>query len=279
MNMEPNADGGPRRRITIRRSRSGGFGSGGFSSGVSTRTEGMRETDDPEHDEVDDVVDLNAISNRLRSGDVPPPEAPPADGRDTPASRMNEVAMAGSARYAKEYRLTLLHRLLMRRVPLDQIARQLRVSISTVEKDRIALKARLRDAATQLNINELIGQQNEVYDEIAGMAMRIASQASPTQDENGQPVQAVPAAMRLAAMRTALAAQADRTRFLSSAGVFNVLSFRRAEDGGDETDVQVLMRMTSEALAQMAGDSGDAFGPLTFDSPEGSSGDDEIQEL
>lgn len=277
--MDPNTDGGARRRIVLRRSRGGGFGGGGFSASTSTRAEGMRETDDhPERDEVDDAVDLNTISNRIQSGGVPAPVAPPP-GRDTPASRMNDVAMAGSARYAKEYRLTLLHRLLMRNVPLDQIARQLGVSISTVEKDRIALKARLRDAAMQLNVNELIGQQNAVYDEISGMAMRVASQAGTSQDENGQQVQAIPVAMRLAAMRTALAAQADRTRFLSSAGVFDVLRFRRAEDGGDETDIQMLMRMTGEALSQLAGGEGEGFGPLTFDNPAGSSADDEIQEL
>lgn len=274
------------RRIILRRGRAGG--GGGFSSSTSTRAEGFREGEGREPDEVDDIIEPERIADRIRGGAIPPP----SPERDNPRSRLNAVGMAGSAAYAKEYRLGLLHRLLMRNVPLDQIAQQLQVSISTVEKDRALLKQRLREAATQLNIDEMVGNQNAMYDEVAGMAMRIASQGS-ARDENGNSVTAVPTAMRLAAMRTALAANADRTRFLTSAGVFDVLRFRRAEDGTGMSDVQHLMAQTAALMQQLA-DGGDdlpedapappqhragGFGPMTFDDADASSSLNEIQEL
>lgn len=194
--------------------------------------------------------------------------------------RLNQVALAGSSAYAKEYRLQLLHRLLMRNIPLDQIARQLQVSISTVEKDRAELKKRLREAARELNIEEMVGNQMAVYDEINGMALRVASGSG----EGGAPTP-----MRLAAMRTALAANADKTRFLASAGVFDVLRFRRAEDGSSLSDVQTLMQRTMEMIQQLdAPEDGappppaparGAFRPMTFDDADASSSLNEIQEL
>lgn len=281
-----------RRRNILRRSRGGGggtsFAGGSFSSGTSTQTDSL--DDRYEADEVEDGVSLDRSNEAVRSGRVAPPTLP-APGRipdrDNPRSRLQDVAVAGSAAYAKEYRLTLLHRMLMRNVPLDQIARQLQVSISTVEKDRVLLKKRLREAATQLNIDELVGSQNAVYDEISGMSLRIASQAGGGTDESGNPTNAVPTAMRLAAMRTALAANADRTRFMNTAGVFDVLRFRRAEDGTGLSDVQHLMQRTAELMATLddpdtpvasTGRPG-GFRPMTFDDADASSSDSEVQHI
>lgn len=270
---------------TVRRMLRRARGGGGFSPSISTQSTTLRATE-AERDEVDDAIDPSLVTERIRRGAVPPPALPQPD-RENPRMRLNQVALAGSASYAKEYRLHLLHRLLMRNIPLDQIAQQLQVSISTVQKDRVELKARLREAATELNINEMVGGQNAVYDEIAGMAMRVASTGA-TRDENGNTVQAVPTAMRLAAMRTALAANADRTRFLASAGVFDVLRFRRAEDGSALSDVQQLMLKTQELMEQMMGEPAGApprpatpgaFKPMTFDDAGASNSDMEIQEL
>lgn len=274
----------PRRGAVLRR-RVMRSSSGGFSSGISSRTESLRASE-AESDEVDDVVDPDQAARRIRPGVNH--AAPPA-GRENPRDRMNQVALAGSSSYAKEYRLGLLHRLLLRNVPLDQIAAQLQVSISTIEKDRVELKKRLREAATQLNIDEMVGGQNAMYDEVAGMAMRIASQGA-TKDENGNTVQAVPTAMRLAAMRTALAANADRTRFLSTAGVFDVLKFRAANDGTNVSDVQLMMLRTAELMDELTRDEGapaapapaprvGGFGPMTFDDVDASNSTQEIQEL
>lgn len=281
------ANTGAGRRILLRRGRSGGASGSGFSSGVSTRTESLADSGETEADEIDAAIDPEMFNRQIRAGSLPPPSTTTPE-RDNPRSRINAVAAAGSSTYAKEYRLQLLHRMLMRNVPLDQIATQLQVSISTVEKDRVLLKSRLREAATQMNIDEMVGSQQAVYDEIAGMSLRIASQAGGSKDENGNTIQAVPTAMRLAAMRTALAANADRTRFLNTAGVFDVLRFRRAEDGSGMSDVENLMQRTAELMSQLA-ETDDAplptprraggFGPMTFDDVDASGSGNEIQAL
>jgi hypothetical protein len=238
----------PARRIIMRRARGGGF-----SGGSSTTSESLRAADDHasdedgeqyDEDDVDQAIDPDDARNRI-TGNAARSHQEGGSDISEPRRRMNEVQMAGSQAYSKEYRLTLLHRLLMRRVPLDQIANMLKVSVSTIEKDRILLKERLREQARALNIEELIGNQQEVYDEIAGMAMRIAAK----EDQPNNP--GTPTPMRLAAMRTALAAQADRTRFLNTAGVFDVLRYRRAEDGSDISDVQRLMEKTDGMLERL----------------------------
>jgi Trp operon repressor len=242
----------------LRRVRTGG----GFSSGSLTESRSMRETDESP-DEVDEAIDPAEINRRIRERNaLPSPQlnAPEpvrrtvqgrpieehtegdaaTDGeRDDPRMRLNQVAMAGSASYAKEYRMGLLHRLLMRNVPLDQIAQQLQVSISTVEKDRAELKRRLREAAKELNIDEMIGNQTAIYEEMSGMSLRIASSNS------------TPTAMKLAAIRTALAANADKSRFHNVAGVFDVLRFRRGEDSSDVSDVQRLLEQTGQLLEEL----------------------------
>lgn len=283
------------RRVSVRRSR-------GFAGGSSTRSESLRTSADTENDDA--VIDPETVHRTIvrtartrpapraalpapsPAGFAPIPanefgdeQLPPPN----PADRMGQVAQAGSAAYAIEYRLTMLHRLLMRNIPLDQIARQLGVSISTVEKDRVKLKERLRRHARELDINEIIGTQMGVYGEISGMAMRVSTDNT------------TPTAMKLAAMRTALAAEADRTRFLNSAGVFDVLRFRKSEDGTDVSDVQMLMQNTENMLQQLLAEPDpvaatprrarrtpprtDGFGTLTMNDADASSGDAEHVEL
>lgn len=267
------------RRVVVRRRVQG------FSASSSTELQTLRATSAPS-DEVDDAIDPDTMTENIRRGHVPGVTADPPvrPTRDTPASRVHQAEAAGSRAYAKEYRLGLINRLLMRNIPLDQIARELQVSLSTVEKDRAELKKRLRQASTEMNIDELIGTQNSVYDEIAGMAMRIAS-AGAQRSESGEILNPVPTPMRLAAMRTALAANADRTRFLASAGVFEVLKFRRSESGDSLSDVQALMARTSQMLEELSGEDvphappPGSFRPMTFDDVDASSSTNEIQEL
>ena len=152
----------------------------------------------------------------------------------TPANRMASVRHRASE-YEREYRLTLLHRMLMRGLPLDQIAEELRVSISTVTRDRAELAERLKNEAKKLDSNLLIGDTMGFYKEVQGMGLRAASMTK------------VPLNMRLAAMRTALGARADMNRFLNATGVFDVLRFRSTDNSGS-TDIQRLMEMTEQLL-------------------------------
>lgn len=271
------------RRIMLRRRGAGGGGSS-FSAPGTGRVDSIRETS-AEPDEVDDVIDPDRdIDDRVRRRALLPAPVTQEEARDNPRARLNEVAMAGSASYAKEYRLDLVARLLMRKTPLDQIARQLSVSISTIEKDRAEVHKRFREQAKQLNIDELVGGQTSFYDEVSAMSLRLASSDAPV-------------AMKLASMRTALAAKADQTRFLNSTGVFDVLRFRRAETSDDLSDVQQLMAQTMEMMQTIMGDDEESdepaparakvirrkrpggFAPMTFDDADASNSSQEVQEL
>jgi Trp operon repressor len=155
----------------------------------------------------------------------------------TPQNRLAEVRTR-SSQYEMEYRLQLIHRLLMRNIPLDEIARSLGVSVSTVMRDRNELRDRLRAAAKELDIEVMIGNSKGFYEEVQAMAMRAASST------------AVPMPMRLAAMRTALASHNDMHRFYQAAGVYDVLRFRRGAADGAQTDIQRLMALTDELLTE-----------------------------
>lgn len=215
------------RRIT-RRARSGfGFSNSGLSD--STTSEGAGS--------INAHVEAQA-SAPVVSLPVPDQQAPSAQTTEdfNPQARLAQVR-ARSTEYEREYRLGLLHRLLMRRIPIDEIASQLGVSIATVYRDRDALKKRLREDAQGLDIEEIIGDSKGFYEEVAAMSMRAASNAN------------VPMPMRLAAMRTALASKNDQHRFFQTAGVYDVLRFRMAQDGSGVSDVKRLMENTERILS------------------------------
>ncbi len=269
----------PARRMNARRARGGSF-----SGGVSTVSESLRSAQDE-----DELLDPELSGEDAQARVLDQRSTPSDDGTGNlnPRQRMNQVAMAGSQAYSREYRLVLLHKMLIRRVPLDQIAATLNVSISTVEKDRVLLKKKLREDSRSLNIDEMVGNQLGLYDELAGMALRIASDTgNPAANKPGQTT-----AMRLAAMRTVLATEADRTRFLNTAGVFDVLNYRKPDDGSDVSDVARLMGRTAEMMERLMGDEEDAPAPrkrvprtggfkeFTMDDKDASSGDNEVQDI
>lgn len=236
-------NGAPRR---IRRARKGFAFS---SSSMAVATSGAGHVAD---DEVDD--DLNSMVEQQASmqppGPTPSVVAGNADEEFSPSSRLAQVR-SRAGEYEREYRLGLLHRLLMRGIPIDEIASQLGISVSQVYRDRSALRSRLRDSTKELNIEEIIGDSKGFYDEVSSMAMRAASNSN------------VPMPMRLAGMRTALAAKNDMHRFFQTAGVYDALRFRVAETGQGASDVRRLMDATERILSGLGdlsqgGDSGDS---------------------
>ena len=237
-----------RRRRIIRR--------GGFAGSNSGEARGFREPDYA--DEVEDAVNPEAVEARLRSNVpmLPGPGPTPEQARENPASRLRAVNNAGSSAYAMEYRLTMLHRLLIRNIPLDVIAQQLGVSITTVERDRVRLKQRLREAAKTLDINEMVGDQGAFYDEIAGTAMQVASDGK------------TPTPMRLAALRTAASAKNDKSRFYTSAGVFDVLKYKRAGSESEVSDIQLLMEKTERMFERLVGEPSLAEPPPALKGPK-----------
>lgn len=154
-----------------------------------------------------------------------------------PATRLSQVR-ARSSEYEREYRLDLLHRLLMRKLPLDEIAANLGVSVSTVIRDRQELTERLRKVAKSLDIDNMIGNSKGFYEEVQAMAMRAASSSQ------------VPMPIRLAAMRTAIASHNDMHRFFQAAGVYDVLRFKKGAGEGTMSDIQRLMSLTEDLLTE-----------------------------
>lgn len=235
------------RRIS-RRGRAG-FAFTGASLSDSTTAEGEYVSPD-EH--VDEYV--SSAPTRL------PSQAPPSTDNNqsgpseefNPRGRLEQVRRRATT-YEREYRLKLLHRLMMRGVPLDQIADQLGVSLSQVYRDRDELKAKLRTESRTMDIDEIIGDSKGYYEEAAAMAMRAASKND------------LPMPMRLAAVRTALAAKNDMHRFFQTAGVYDVLRFKLAQDGKGISDVRRLMENTERLLS---GDTSD-FSNATRDIDSG----------
>lgn len=242
------------RRIS-RRSRGFAFSNGGLSDstvggGSTAESEGINE-----RVAAQATAPVATITPR---NVIPMAAQNPANAQEdfNPRDRMVQVRTRASG-YEKEYRLKLLHRLLMRNVPVDEIADQLGLSISQVFRDRAELTERLRSEARGLDINELIGDSKAFYEEAAAMSMRAASASN------------LPMPIRLAAVRTALASKNDMHRFMHTAGVYDVLRFRLAADGAGVSDVRQLMLNTERILAGEA---------PTFSNPA-NSGDDETVEL
>lgn len=203
---------------------------------------GMSEASSTEGD--NDISQSPPLNRRVRSMALRPveeaeeeevvPRVDPDNPRFTPQNRMSEVRKRASG-YEREYRLKLLHRMLMRNVPLDEIAKELDVSVATVIRDRNELFKRLREEAKRLDINILVGDSVGFYTEVQSMAMRMASNSK------------LPVSSRLAAMRTGLTAKNDMHRFLNAAGIYDVLRYRATEESAG-SEIDKLMEFTEKLL-------------------------------
>ena len=156
------------------------------------------------------------------------------DSAPTPEGRLDDVT-GKSPEYAPEYRLQLLHRLLMRRIPLDEIAKQLGVSVRTVQRDRDKLNAQMRKEAGSMDMNEYVGDTVAFFNEIRSLALRIG-----TSSNN-------PLSSRLAALSRAMQAQKDKTAVLQVAGVFDAIKFKADEDGASD-ELGELIDLVEKAL-------------------------------
>lgn len=208
----------------VRRTRRSAGGGGSLSS--STSIQGDADL----HEQVSSMASPVSLTEGEHTHDTP--VDPGAEF--TPSGRMSDVEAVGG-KYAKEYRLKLLHRMLMRNLPLDAIADSLKVSVATVVRDRRELNRLLSNQAQQLDINHLIGDTMGFYREIQGMSMKAASSSK------------LPMNMRLAAMRTGLSAKNDMHKFLNTSGVYDVLRYRVAEDSSG-SDIDKLMHMTEQLI-------------------------------
>jgi hypothetical protein len=190
---------------------------------------------------------MSLLGRRRRSRAQSEAEPPLADVSDnpedlSPASRLAQINVTSDS-YAKEYRLRLVSRLLMRNIPLDQIASQLNVSLRTVQRDRRELAEMMRQEARKLDTNQIIGDTKAFYEETIGMALRAAS------------VGKAPIPMRMLAIRTAMAGKKEMNNFLLKAGVFEAMPYTAHEEGTVD-DMSKVMDAIDAALR------GDAAGFL-----------------
>ncbi len=176
------------------------------------------------------------------------PESPLGAAQEpefTPRQRLQEVGARGTS-VEREYRLRLIHRSLLRRIPIDQIALKFGVSSSQIYRDIAELKKHLRKGAQSLDSDELIGDTIGYYNEIAAMSLRMASDSKRTDSA------------RLTALRTALASRNDMNRFLQATGVFDVLRYKPPVDQDGTSDMERMVQMT-EAFLNMEPDEEGVF--------------------
>jgi hypothetical protein len=195
----------------------------------------------PPHDEIDREIDDALRSGRRidmsRAFPEPPPAAPgenlrahqPVPGVDapdidldqiptitdqnmTPAARLRHVATI-SPTYLDEYKSRLVHRLLMRRLPLDTIAAQLGCSVRMVQVIKTKLNKRAQRQAKMLNVYDVAAESLRFYNEVRGLALRQADSTSNNIKD------------RQVALRIALEAENDKVRFLSASGYFEHMPF------------------------------------------------------
>ena len=145
-------------------------------------------------------------------GTPPTPGTQPGDEGslgNTPAERLRRFEQIAPNEYVREYRLTVLHRLLMRGLALDQISQMMGLSVTTVGRLRLDLNNRMRQSARMADPALMRGQTLAFYEAMKEEALR------PTLSNN------VPVRVRLEAFRVAMQAEADKQRFLHMTGFFD----------------------------------------------------------
>lgn len=237
------------RRVRRRPSRSG--------RGSSAADLDMTGNPDEDFDDLQEspATPNQAVRDLVSRVDVPEPRArarramgrnggrgsdPEVDEDTSPQGRLGAVSR-DSPEYDREYRLALLGRLLMRRIPLDQIARQFGVSVSTIKRDRAEFKRRVRDQAAKLDVTEIVGETIAYFQEVGGNAMRIAS------------MEKTPQVTKLAALRTAAMARKEMIGSMNTVGVFDALKFEPGVDG-TSNDMQKLVAAAEDALNDESGE-------------------------
>lgn len=153
-----------------------------------------------------------------------------------PAVRARQAALHGT-RYQKEYILRTVHRLSLRRVPVDQIAQMFNVTVTTVYSWLDELRERLKSEASTLTITAIAGDTLSFYNEIRAMGMTISSTAEKTPD-------------RIRGMEVALKAEQDKHKFLQASGFYDTAKLGR-ETMEDESAkrARAIINMTKNLLS------------------------------
>lgn len=224
----------PQRPLRIRR---------GFQNrGIANSTEAAGARQEGESDEADEIIDVEPNLNasvRAQAAQTFPalphalPAIPPAPGtRQSPAERLRSVRTRATE-YEKEFRLRLVHKLVLEGHTVIEIADILEISERQVNRCKQELAQRFREESRQLDIDFLVGEGQAFYDHVMQAALKIAGD-----DRN-------PSAMKLAALRTAMGGNADKHRFLTATGVYNAMQYKKVTDAAEKSDIQTLLEATN----------------------------------
>lgn len=189
-----------------------------------------------------DIPDLEEVRD-LQTPSAPDgfdPLDPTADRGNTPYTP-EEILMARaeggrSTPTQIKMRRVMVARMMMRGIDIANMAKTLNVSESLVNKDIRAVKEAMISAADNLDIKQQVGYSMAFYRDIQYQSLRMATASGSSN------------AVKLAAFKTAMTAQADMARFFKLSGVFDVLPFI-VNAQREKSDIERLTELTKAAMA------------------------------
>lgn len=222
----------PRRRR--RPSTLGGRSSSTPSSSVDTAT--MPENDYPDLEEVREAPTSSAPAQ------YDPLDPSVAEGApSTPTSPMDILMSRGAngtdkaTKSQRDMRVRMVAKSMLRGVDEFTMAKSFNVSVGQIRKDVRYVKEQIAKQASEMDINDFLGDSMMFFKEIQFSSLRIASKTKTTDGT------------KLAALRTALASRADMARLMKSVGVFDALPFV-SESTENKSDIEVLTDLTKAVL-------------------------------
>lgn len=156
--------------------------------------------------------------------------------------------------YTQEVRLKTAHKIIVRGGSVNDISRNLGITLSEANALRKELYLRLAEEVKSLDKNQVIGQALMFYDEVTATFMQMA--APPTNANDTQRNQMVGLRTRVEALRGALQAQSDKQRLLKEAGFYST-PFKdsapkdeRAQEANDLKDVMEIVIQGGEFIIE-----------------------------
>lgn len=202
----------------------------------------------PIDDDIDEAIRDGGMARRLRPvfPPGPTPAARPSD--DTPPDAGATAAMVAANRLANlastpeasnEYRLKLLHRCLLRQLPLDLTAQTMGMDVRGVMRLREELHAQFKREVAQKDIYSFVGNTDGFYNDVIGTMMQMMSDSTS------------PASKRMMAAQVALQAQRDRVHFFDLVGFYDVVKITPSTVGtldDNQDKAQRLIEMSEQIM-------------------------------
>lgn len=227
---------------------------------ASTVTEGARVSEDDSAIEgvVEPAVNEPSLHDQVRNIARRPVARLPDNGYIRPNQNEVDKILRGARQsdaLGQELRLQAVNRMILEGADNLDIAERLNIPINSVYRLRSKLKERYREVSKELTIEAIVGKDLGFYEHVQAQALQLAADPHTTTP------------MKLASLRTSLGANADKHRFLTNAGVYDVLRFKQSESSQEQNDVEKLVAATRRIF-------GEGFG-----AGESNSGTDEEIEL